>query len=305
MIRTDLAVEAREMRGEGIKGVKSKSFTEDGATISVTQIIDENGEKVLGKRRGTYITVEAEETSTLDGREKAAKLLSRELSRLIEGKKCEKVLVIGLGNHNITPDSVGVNTAEQIFVTRHLKEHLPDTFSEAKEVSAIAPGVLGLTGIETGETVKALVEKISPDLVIVVDALASRSLSRIGRTFQLTDTGISPGSGVGNSRKEISQETLGVPTIALGVPMVVDAATVAADVFDVVLNNMHENFAAKILASMEEGERYALISQAVGENMASMFVTPKDVDSIADRAAEILRRGINEALHGNKFDIFY
>lgn len=308
MIRTDLAAEAREMCGEGVGGVISRTEEKNGGKVTTVEITDENGAEAMGKPMGVYVTIEAEETSTAEGREMAAELLKNELLLLLEGKKADSVLVVGLGNHHITPDSVGVSTAEQIFVTRHLREHMPEQFGSAREVSSITPGVLGLTGIETGETVCSLTEKIRPDLVIAVDALASRSMARIGRTFQLTDTGISPGSGVGNSRKELSEKTLGVPTIAVGVPMVADAATVADDAIRMLMEKMKEDASDGVLdmlRSLEDNDRYAVIYEALEPNAANMFVTPKDVDAIADRATEILRRGINDALHGNKFELFY
>lgn len=309
MIRTDLAVEAREMHGEKVSGVISRTENRGGVDVTTVEITTPEGAERMGKPMGVYVTVEMEDTESSDGRKKASEVLARELKLLMEGKDARHVLVVGLGNDHITPDSIGVCAAEQIFVTRHLRQYMPDEFGSAREVSAIAPGVLGLTGIETGETVKGVAEKISPTLVIAVDALASRSMSRIGRTLQLTDTGISPGSGVGNSRRELSEKTLGVPVIAVGVPMVADAATVADDAISMLLSKMKEESSSdevvKMLRLMEEDDRYAMLYEALEPSSANMFVTPKDVDAIADRVSEILRGGINEALHDGKFEIFY
>lgn len=309
MIRTDLAVEAREISGEGISGVVSRTENRSGTEVTTVEITSPEGAEKMGKPMGIYVTVEVENAESSEGRKNASDILARELKLLMQGKDCSHVLVVGLGNDHITPDSIGVSTAEQIFVTRHLRKYMPEEFGSAREVSSIAPGVLGLTGIETGETVLGVTEKISPTLIIAVDALASRSMSRIGRTLQLTDTGISPGSGVGNSRKELSEKTLGIPVIAVGVPMVADAATVADDAIGILIEKMKEeassNEVLNMLRSMEENDRYALLYEALEPESANMFVTPKDVDAIADRVSEILRGGINGALHDGKFEIFY
>lgn len=308
MIRTDLAVEAREMHGEGISGVISRTENRGGAEITTVEITTQDGAEKMGKPMGVYVTMEIEDAESADGRKAAAEQLARELKLMMQGKDCSSVLVVGLGNDHITPDSIGVCAAEQIFVTRHLRKYMPEEFASAREVSSIAPGVLGLTGIETGETVLGVIQKISPSMVIAVDALASRSMARIGRTLQLTDTGISPGSGVGNSRRELTEATLGVPVIAVGVPMVADCATVADDAIGMLIERMKQEAGGevlKMLRSMEENDRYAMLYEALEPSAANMFVTPKDVDAIADRVTEILRTGINGALHDGKFEIFY
>lgn len=308
MVRTDLAVEAREMHGQGVGGVVSRDEERDGIKITTVEVTSPEGAEKMGKPMGVYVTLEAEALDAPKARKSITEALTRELKLMMEGKDCGHVLVVGLGNDKMTPDSVGVNTAKQIFVTRHLKEYLPEEFADARTVSAVAPGVLGITGIETGESVAAIAGRISPTLIIAVDALASRSMSRIGSTVQLTDSGISPGSGVGNSRKELSEKTLGIPVIAVGVPMVADAATVADDAIGAIIGKMKEHAAAdfvEMLTEMEANDRYALIYESLEPDAANMFVTPKDVDAIADRSVEILRGGINGALHGEKFEIFY
>ncbi len=308
MIRTDLAVEAREMRGRGVAGVESRSEEKEGVTVTTVEITSPEGAEKMGKPMGVYVTIETGDLAEAEARKAASDALARELGLMMEGKDCGHVLVVGLGNDRMTPDSIGVNTARQIFVTRHLKEYMPEEFGSARTVSSVAPGVLGTTGIETGESVAGIAQRIGPTLIIAVDALASRSIARIGRTIQLTDTGISPGSGVGNSRKELSRATLGIPVLAVGIPMVADAATVADDAIGMVIKEMKDGAgdgAVKLLQGLEDNDRYALIYEALEPNAANMFVTPKDVDAIADRAAEILRDGINYALHGEKYQIFY
>ncbi len=308
MRRTDLAVEAREMHGEGVLGVVSRTGDRNGIKVTTVEITSPQGAEKMGKPMGVYVTLETGDLEEADNREKAVRALTGELKAMMEGKDASNVLVVGLGNDRMTPDSVGVNTAKEIFVTRHLKEYMPEEFGSARSVSAIAPGVLGTTGIETGESVAGIAQRIKPTLIIVVDALASRSMARIGRTIQLTDTGISPGSGVGNSRKELSKETLGIPVLAVGVPMVADAATVADDAIGMVIGSMKENADGellKMLSSLEDDDRYALIYEAMEPAAANMFVTPKEIDAIADRAQEVLRKGINAALHNEEYEIFY
>ncbi len=309
MVRTDLAVEVREMHGDGISGVVSRTEKRSGAEVTIVEITSPEGAEKMGKPMGVYVTVEVENLENSGGRKTASDILAGELKLMMKGKDCRHVLVVGLGNAHITPDSIGATAAEQIFVTRHLRRYIPEEFGSAREVSAITPGVLGLTGIETGETVLGVAEKISPTLIIAIDALASRSMERIGRTLQLTDTGISPGSGVGNSRRELSEKTLGIPVIAVGVPMVVDAATVASDAIRILIGKLKEDAAdgevAGLLGKMEENDRYSVLYDALEPLSANMFVTPKDVDTLADRVSEVLRGGINKALHGEKFEIFY
>ena len=194
------------------------------------------------------------------------------------------ILVVGLGNDHITPDALGPYTVDRLMVTHHMKKHMPEQLDKGiRSVCAIAPGVLGTTGMETVDIVKGVVDELKPDVVIAVDALASRSLSRMGSTIQIANTGISPGAGVGNRRDGLNEHTLGVKVIAVGVPTVVDAATVAIDSIDMAVKS----------------EDTAAIKEQLYDNMGTLMVTPKNIDLIIERASKTVANGINLALHEN------
>ncbi|MCL2084438.1 MAG: GPR endopeptidase, partial [Oscillospiraceae bacterium] len=247
--RTDLAVEAREIWQESaqettlLPGVEARDDVVEGYNITRVRILDEHGASLMNKPIGMYVTLELGDfysRSHPQAFAAAVRALAGEIKSMVYGTgpsgetspmitdECT-VLAAGLGNRNITPDAVGPLCMEHIMVTRHLVGKLPDIFGHLRGVSALAPGVLGTTGMESAEIIRGVLEKIKPDMLIIVDALASRRLARLCSTIQVADTGIVPGSGVGNARLEISKNTLGVPVIALGVPTVVDAATLVAD----------------------------------------------------------------------------
>lgn len=283
-IRTDLALEAQELWHESagettrLEGVRARHEERGGFALDVVEILDGRGEQALGKPRGRYVTVE------LDGllrREEnafseACELLSGQLREIFRLTDAGGVLVAGLGNRAITPDAVGPETVDNVMVTRHLREQLPEYFGGFRPVSALCSGVLGTTGIESGGVVSAIAEKLRPELVVAVDALASRRPDRLCRTVQISDTGIIPGSGVGNARQALTRETLGVPVIALGVPTVVDAATLAVDL------------AARAGAELDP--------DALGED-GGMIVTPRDIDRNVRDIAKLLGYSLNLALH--------
>ncbi|MBO7739823.1 MAG: GPR endopeptidase, partial [Oscillospiraceae bacterium] len=238
--RTDLASEAHELwRREAeetseLAGVRARTAREKGFEIETVDVLDEAGEAALGKPKGTYISMEL---TPMLGREegafnRAAELLAEKLKGLLRLEKGESVLVCGLGKSAITADIIGPAAAKNTLATRHLTERMPEEFSAFRPVAVVEAGVLGTTGIESAEIVEAVVKKVRPAAVIAVDALAARRMARICRTVQLSDTGIVPGSGVGNARRELSRKTLGVPVIAIGVPTVVDAGTLAADLME-------------------------------------------------------------------------
>ncbi len=310
-IRTDLAVEAREMYRGRISSESEAPGVDvekgGNANISVTRvkITSEEGSNAMGKPIGSYITLEAPDLRT-NGKEieqEVISILSNEIKRIIKLEKKDTVLVVGLGNWNVTPDSLGPRVISYLMVTRHLIEYLPEQVdSRLRPVCAVAPGVLGLTGIETGEIIKGVIEKINPRLVIAIDALASRKMDRISTTIQIADTGINPGSGVGNKRMGLSYETLGVPVIAIGVPMVVDAATMANDTIDLMMDSMlkeaDEGSAFyNALEKMDRNEKYLLIREVLSPYIGELMVTPKDIDAIVKDTSKIIANGINIALH--------
>jgi spore protease len=284
--RTDLAVEAKELWQESaqqqteLKGVKSRDSEKNGYKVTTVEILDEEGARQLNKPVGTYITVEIdrfihrEENAFTQG----AEVLGEEIAQLMKLNKDDSVLVVGLGNEAITPDAIGPNTARHTMVTRHLVEKMPEEFGFLRRVSVLMSGVLGTTGIESADFIKAVTEKLKPDRIIVVDALASRRLSRLCRTIQLADTGIVPGSGVGNSRAAINRETLGVPVTAIGVPTVVDAATLAADL-------------------AEEAGFKDINPETLQSYAPAMIVTPKEIDANVADISKLIGYGINMALH--------
>lgn len=282
-VRTDLALEAREVWEENsheqtkLPGVWARDIEVNGFRVSRVKILDGEGEKALGKPVGSYTTIELDGISRHDTEvfSKAISTVARELSELVpETRGC--VLTVGLGNDGITPDAVGTNAVSHIMVTRHLVERIPDIFGNMRPVSAIAPGVLGMTGVESGEIIRGVTERIKPDYIIVVDALASMRLSRLCKTVQITDTGIIPGSGVGNSRAAITKKTMGVPVIALGVPTVVDIAT--------------------IIESFAEDSGVTIPKKALSEYSEKLLVTPKDIDVNVADIGRILGYAINTVL---------
>jgi spore protease len=230
-IRTDLAVEAHDMAREqqqidGIPGVRIDETESDGIRTSWIKVENQEGAERIGKAPGTYLTVEVPALRTKDSnlQERVAAHFANEFSQFLQDVGIDanaKVLLVGLGNWNVTPDALGPHVIKQSMVTRHLFELAPDQVADGyRSVSAVSPGVLGITGIETSEIIYGVVQETKPDLVIAFDSLASRALSRVNTTIQVTDTGISPGAGVGNKRKQLNQETLGVPVIAVGVPII-------------------------------------------------------------------------------------
>lgn len=307
-IRTDLAIEAREIYNEKhkeeIPGVKVKEYEENSIKITKVTIMDEVGEKIMNKPKGKYITIDMPEFVHYDSNAKdsVSKVLAKELTSLINIENSMTAMVVGLGNLYVTPDSLGPKVVSKLMISRHLKELVPDEIDEGvRPVCAIAPGVLGTTGIETSEIVKSIVGKIKPNLIICIDALSSRRLERINSTIQICDTGISPGSGVGNKRAELSEKTLNVPVIAIGVPTVVDAATMANDTIDMVLDALisksHKGSKFyNILKDLDKKEKQELIREALKPYLSSLIVTPKEVDMLIESITRILANGINIAL---------
>ncbi|KAJ49211.1 spore protease [Clostridium tetanomorphum] len=307
-VRTDLAVEAKELYEEKssgkIPGVEVEEYREGFIKVTNVKIVSEEGERVMNKPKGSYITIDIPEISGYDKdtMEEVSEVLAKVLSPLVKLEDSMTALVVGLGNWNVTPDALGPKVVEGLMITRHLKELIPNEIDEGiRPVCAIAPGVLGLTGIETGEIIKAVSNKIKPNLIICIDALASRKLDRINRTIQIGNTGISPGSGVGNKRMEISERTLGIPVIAIGVPTVVDAATVANDTIDMVIDAMINQATEgskfyNMLKDLNRDEKQRMIEEVLNPYVGNLMVTPKEVDSVIDSISKVISTGINIAL---------
>ena len=320
-IRTDLALEEKE-RFESdqveVQGVVLEEEYDKEREIRVTtvRIETENGAKTMGKPVGTYLTIEAPNLSSPDEgihrevSEELAKYLTEVMGKIIpENEHDKKVMVIGLGNRQATPDALGPYVADNLNITRHIvKEYGKYAAPEEMNcvVSAIVPGVMAQTGMETAEIIKGVVRETRPDLLIVVDALAARNSRRLNRTIQIADTGINPGSGVGNYRNAITKETIGVPVIAIGVPTVVDAVTIVSDTMENLLSALETSESLKgvglVLGGYSEAEKYELIKELIAPNLNSMFMTPKDIDETVKRLSYTISEGLNLAFSGQSFE---
>ncbi|MBP1968721.1 spore protease [Virgibacillus natechei] len=355
-VRTDLAIEARDMYVETedkqekkkqeqenqIKGVTVKEREQDNIKITYVEIED-GVDDLIDKKPGSYITIYADgvKKQDTDRQELAAKILAKELEQLMEKNNISPDstgLIVGLGNWNVTPDALGPMAAEKVLVTSHLFKMEHETVSEGyRPVAAVTPGVMGVTGLETSDIIFGIVEKFNPDFVIAIDALASRSIERVNETIQLSDSGIHPGSGVGNKRKELSQDTLGVPVLAVGVPTVVDAVTITSDTIDFLLKHFGREFKEKdkpsksiapaslsfgnkkfteddlpdeekrntflgVVGGLSEEEKRKLITEVLTPIGHNLMVTPKEVDGFMKDMATVIANGINAALH-EKVDV--
>ena len=304
--RTDLAVERRDFYKKTnkieneINGIETEE-QEINEKLKVTRvkITNEEGEKAIGKTIGDYITIDVKDLkiATEDDIQDFATALSQELIKII-GKSIDKqgeILVVGLGNLYVTPDSLGPKVVKDIDVTRHLIKYLPQYVEEGtRMVSAISPGVLGTTGIETIEILKGIVQNINPKLVIVIDALASRSIERISSSIQISDTGIIPGAGVENTRKEISKNTLGIPVIAIGIPTVVETAVLVNDCIDIFIEKLQEEAKSNdYLNKMKEQDNYEEIKELLLPKDYNFIVTPKEIDELIKNMSSVVARGLN------------
>lgn len=306
--RTDLALERRDIyrkannMKEEIPGIETEEAKREEISVTRVKITNEEGEKAIGKPIGNYITIDIKnlKIASEDDIQKSAEILAEELTKLynvhLDGK--QDILVVGLGNMGVTPDALGPSVVQDIDITRHLLKYAPQYLEEgARPVSAIAPGVLGTTGIETQEILKGIVENVKPKLVIVIDSLASKSIERISSTIQIADTGIVPGAGVGNARKELSKETLGIPVIALGIPTVVEVATIAADSIDLFIDKLQaEAKSNEYLNEFKNKDKYEMIKEALIPNNYNFIVTPKEIDGLIENMSSVVARGINISL---------
>ena len=292
-IRTDLALEARERFDEKnveLRGVEVKETYDQEKEIrtTVVKIFTENGAKAMGRPQGNYITIEAPNLSSPDEgyHREVSEEIAAHLAQLINLKKEQSILVVGLGNQNITADALGPQVVGNLHMTRHvIREYGLKSSSRMKmhQISGIAPGVMGQTGMETLEIVQGIVAETKPDVVIAIDALAARSTARLNRTIQITDTGISPGSGVGNQREGLNEENLSVRVIGIGVPTVVDAATI-----------VHDSM-SDLLDALEEEEQKEFLEEMISPKLYTMFVTPKDVDETVKYLSFTISEGLNLA----------
>lgn len=307
-IRTDLALEATEICEEqstALDGVVVDTKELEDCTITTVEIINEIGSKIMNKEIGKYITLESDlmKFDDDDSREKVINYLKDELIEIFGTDQSKKTLIIGLGNWNITSDALGPRAVSKTLVTRHIfKNYNKDYDDDFSEVAALSPGVMGITGIETVEIVKSIVDKIKPDRVVAIDALASRKMNRVNSTIQISTGGIAPGGGVGNKRKALDKSYLGVDVIAIGVPTVVDAATLTIDVLDLAIDNLIEvsqenSEFYKMLTKLKEEEKYQLIKDSLDPYDKNLIVTPKDIDETIENLAIIISEGLNRSLH--------
>ncbi len=308
--RTDLAVERRDIYRKAnkidneIDGIETQEENVDeNIRTARVKILNENGAQALGKPVGNYITIDIKKLKIAQEEEiqKCADTLAKELKPLLDkhSTKLDDILVVGLGNIYVTPDSLGPKVINDIDVTRHILKYMPQYLDpeNTRAVSAVSPGVLGTTGIETVEILKGIVDSIHPKLLIVIDALASRSIERISSTIQLADTGITPGAGVGNTRKDLNKQSLGIPVIALGIPTVVEAATIAADSIDIFIKKLQDEAKSNdFLNKFKEEDKYELIKEALIPNDFNFIVTPKEIDELIENMASVVARGINIAI---------
>ena len=306
--RTDLALERRDIykkvnKLQEIDGVEStEEDINENIKVSRVKIANENGEKALGKAIGNYVTIDVKKLKIAGEEEiqKTSEVLSSELRKMIDlhTDKQGEILIVGLGNIYVTPDALGPKVINEIDVTRHVIKYLPQYVEEGtRPVSAISPGVLGTTGIETVEILKGIVDNVKPKLLIVIDALASRSIDRISSTIQISDTGIVPGAGVGNTRQEISQNSLGVPVIAVGIPTVVELATLVSDGIDIFIDRLQEKAESnEYLNKLQQNDKYEEVKEALNVGEYNMIVTPKEIDDLIENMKDIVARGINFAV---------
>lgn len=343
-VRTDLAVEAKEMleereqTKEEITGVIVKEREADGVSISHVHIKESASERI-GKKPGNYLTLQVQGIREQDTelQVKVEKVFANEFSAFLKNlgiTEDQTCLVVGLGNWNVTPDALGPMVVENLVVTKHLFELQPESVQDGyRPVCALSPGVMGITGIETSDIISGVIDKVKPDFVIAIDALAARSIERVNTTIQITDNGIHPGSGIGNKRKELSKETLGIPVIAIGVPTVVDAVAITSDTIDFILKHFGREikegdkpakalipsgmaFGEKkkytdedmpsekermafmgIVGTLEENEKRKLIHEVLSPLGHNLMVTPKEVDTFIEDMANIIAGGMNAALH--------
>lgn len=310
-VRTDLAIEAAKIYEKENKkeadGIVVEEIDKENNKVTIVKVLNENGVEKIGKPIGSYITMEIPEFTAYDGEmmNNSSEVLGKVLKDFLNISKKDNILVVGLGNIKVTPDALGPKVIEKVMVTRHLSEVMPEAIDDGVvSTCALSPGVLGVTGIETFEIIKSLVDKIKPTMVICIDALASQKTERVNRTIQISDSGINPGAGVNNFRKSICKENLGVKVIAIGVPTVVHAYTIANDAIDLVLDSLIEKAEKgkefyNMLKAVDKNEKAIIIKEVLDPLLGEMIVTPKEVDLMIDSLSKIIANGLNIALQPN------
>lgn len=300
--RLDIYKKASKNEGE-ISGIETIQKEENqNIKTTIVKITNKEGAECIGKPIGTYITFDLKNLRYAEEEEinETANIISNEIKNIVNEKvdKNSEILVVGLGNEYVTADSLGPKVIENIEVTRHLIKYAPECVVEgARSVSAIAPGVLGVTGIETLEVIKGITDNVKPKLIIVIDSLASKSIERISTTIQIADTGIVPGAGVGNTRKELSEKTLGIPVIAIGVPMVVELATLVTDGINLFIEKLQEKAESnKYLNDLKDSDKYEDVKEALCIQDYNMIVTPKEIDDLIENMGNIVSKSINNSI---------
>lgn len=306
--RTDMADERKDIYKkannlENIPGIEtSESTVNDNIKTNIVKITNEQGKQAIGKPIGTYVTVDIKnlKLATNEDIQKASDVVKDELKKIIDSH-CEsqdEILVVGLGNQFVTPDSLGPKVVSEIEVTKHFIKYTPQYVVEGtRSVCAIAPGVLGTTGIETSEIIRGIVDKVQPKMLIVIDSLASKSIERISSTVQISDTGIVPGGGVGNAREELSEKSIGIPVIAIGVPMVVESAVLVNDCLDLFIGKLqNEAKSNDYLNELKEKDNYGEIKESLNPTGYNMIVTPKEIDDLIENMKDIVSTAINSAV---------
>ena len=330
-LRSDLALDNIETSSD-LKGIKKQVSSYNNVQVTDVQLDKDNS---LEKKEGYYVTVEFKDITDIDNFDGVSEVVLKELDKLLKKmniKDNDFGLIVGLGNDKSTPDALGPLVIQDITVTNHIYE-MGQLDKDFRRVSAIAPGVTGQTGIETVDIIKSIVEKLQPDFVIVIDSLASQSIDRVNKTIQMTNTGIHPGSGIGNSRKEVSQDILNIPVLAIGVPTVVDASVIVSDTINylykhyafikeyqkeprskltfnnvnylnknIKINNQDKTKLLGLIGGLEEEEVKQLISEVLNPIGYNMMVTPKEIDFVIHKLSKLISLNLNKILHKKNRD---
>jgi spore protease len=303
-VQTDMALEARDIvRGdaaEDIPGVRVEERRGDGYLVTRVHVLSSEAERTLGKPRGQYVTIDVPRFRDRDSdlRDRVTDVVTAELAHFLSRPREEHILVVGLGNWNATPDALGPRVVDRLLVTRHLAAVVPrDIRDRMRPVAAVAPGVLGTTGIETVDIVRGIVRETHPDMVVAIDALAAARAERLVASIQIADSGIHPGSGVGNRRHGLTYDTLGVPVLAVGVPTVVQAGSIVFQALGLLVESLGKDQAFyRIVQEMSRPEQRQLIDEVIGPTMGDLMVTPKEIDLVVNDMADVLAEALNRAL---------